>query len=151
MMTILKAYGIPDELVRAIEILYKDTRAKVITPDGETEYFDIVAGVLQGDTLAPYLFIIALDYVMRKVMTNNDNGFIVEERKSRRIPEIKVSDLDFADDIVLTANIINEAQQLLKDVEIAASKVGLHLNAKKTEVLIPNLVRKSKLSMISNI
>ena len=27
----------------------------------ETEYFDIVAGVLQGDTLAPYLFIIYLE------------------------------------------------------------------------------------------
>ena len=26
---------------------------KVRSPDGDTEYFDIVAGVLQGDTLAP--------------------------------------------------------------------------------------------------
>ncbi len=24
-------------------------------PDGDTDYFDIVAGVLQGDTQAPYL------------------------------------------------------------------------------------------------
>ena len=31
----------------------------------ETQYFDIVAGVLQGDMLAPYLFIICLDYVIR--------------------------------------------------------------------------------------
>ena len=31
----------------------------------ETEYFDIVAGVLQGDMLPPYLFIICLDYVLR--------------------------------------------------------------------------------------
>ena len=36
-----------------------------VTPDGDTEYFDIVAGVLQVDTLAPYLFIICLDYVLR--------------------------------------------------------------------------------------
>ena len=65
MLKILKAYGIPNELVNTIDILYKDTRAKVISPDGETDLFDIVAGVLQGDTLAPYLFIIVLDYVMR--------------------------------------------------------------------------------------
>ena len=31
----------------------------------ETDYFDIVAGVLQGDTLALYPFIMCLDYVLR--------------------------------------------------------------------------------------
>ena len=36
----------------------------VCSPDGDTDYFDIVAGVLQGDTLATYLFIICLDYVL---------------------------------------------------------------------------------------
>ena len=59
------AYGLPKETVAAITILYRNTKVKVRSPDGETEYFDIVAGVLQGDTLAPYLFIICLDYVLR--------------------------------------------------------------------------------------
>ena len=54
MLRILNAYGIPEELVTAIIIMYEDTSAKVITPDGETETFSILAGVLQGDTLAPY-------------------------------------------------------------------------------------------------
>ena len=31
-------------------------KIKVHFLDGDTDYFDIVAGVLQGDTLAPYLF-----------------------------------------------------------------------------------------------
>ena len=34
-------------------ILYRNTKVKVRSPDWDTEYFDIVAGVLQGDTLAP--------------------------------------------------------------------------------------------------
>ena len=42
-------------------ILYRNTTVKVRSPNGDTEYFDIVAWVLQGDTLAPYLFIICLD------------------------------------------------------------------------------------------
>ena len=55
MEQILLAYGLPKETVAAIMILYRDTKVKVRSPDGDTEYFDIVAGVLQGDTLAPYL------------------------------------------------------------------------------------------------
>jgi len=46
----------------AIMILYENTTAKVRSPDGDTEFFEILAGVLQGDTIAPYLFIICLDY-----------------------------------------------------------------------------------------
>ena len=65
MEQILLAYGLPKETVAAITILYRNTKVKVRSPDGDTEYFDIVAGVLQGDTLAPYLFIICLDYGLR--------------------------------------------------------------------------------------
>ena len=46
-------------------ILYKNTKVKVLSPDRHTDYFDIVAGVLQKDTLVTYLFIIFLDYVLR--------------------------------------------------------------------------------------
>ena len=60
MLAILKAYGIPEDLVTAISIMYEDTTAKVITPDGETDTFNILAGVLQRDTLAPYLFAIVI-------------------------------------------------------------------------------------------
>ena len=42
-------------------MLYNNTKVKVRSPDGVTNYFDIVAGVLQGDKLAPYLFIICLE------------------------------------------------------------------------------------------
>ena len=65
-MQILRAYGIPPNLLRAIEKMYSGIKAKKVTPDGETELFDITAGVLQGDTLAPFLFAIVLDYAMRK-------------------------------------------------------------------------------------
>ena len=46
-------------------MLYRNTNVKVYSPDWDTDYFDIVAGVLQGETLAPYLFINSLDYMLR--------------------------------------------------------------------------------------
>ena len=52
MLQILRAYDIPEKLIDAIGLLYQRTKASVITPDGETDFFEIQAGVLQGDTLA---------------------------------------------------------------------------------------------------
>ena len=79
---ILLAYGLLEETVAAITILYRNTKVKVHSPDGDTEYFDIVAGVLQGDTLAPYLFIICLDYVLRTSIDNiRENGFVLTKKK----------------------------------------------------------------------
>ena len=43
MAQILLAYGIPKETVAAIMILYRNTKVKVRSPDGDTDYFDIVA------------------------------------------------------------------------------------------------------------
>ena len=49
MEQILLAYGLPKETVAAIMMLYKNAKIKVRSPDGDTDYFDIVAGVMQGD------------------------------------------------------------------------------------------------------
>lgn len=38
--------------------------AKIPSPDKDTDYFELVGGALQGDTLAPCLFIIALTYAI---------------------------------------------------------------------------------------
>ena len=63
-------------------MLHKNTNVKVRSPDGEREYFDIVAGLRQGGTLAPYLFIILLDYVL---WTSKDlmkeNSFTLAKQK----------------------------------------------------------------------
>jgi len=140
MMKILHAYGVPEELVKAINKLYENTRASVLTPDGETDLFSIVAGVLQGDTLAPYLFAIVLDYAMRQAVGGKENelGFELERRKSSRHPAVSISDLDFADDIALLSQNAEQAQLLLTQLEVEAAKVGLHLNGKKTKVMTYN-------------
>ena len=104
MEQILLAYGLLKETVAAITILYRNTKVKVRSPDEDTEYFDIVAGVLQGDTLAPYLFIICLDYVLRTSIDKiRENGFELTKKSSRRYPAKAITDADYADDIALLA------------------------------------------------
>ena len=140
MEQILLAYGLQEETVAAITILYRNTKVKVRSPDGDTEYFDIVAGVLQGDTLAPYLFIICLDYVLRTSIDKiRENGFKLTKKSSRRYPAKTITNADYADDIALPANNTpNEAETLLHSLEPAAAGIGLHVNAHKTEYMCYN-------------
>ena len=99
MEQILLAYGLPKETVVAIMMLYKNTKVKVHSPDADTGYFDIVAGVLQGDTLAPDLFIICLDYVLRtSIDLMKENGFKLAKERSRINPTQTITDADYADD-----------------------------------------------------
>jgi len=100
MLKILLAYGVPPSLVSAIRVMYTNTKATVLTPEGETDTFDINTGVLQGDPLAPFLFIVALDYALRKAVRSND-GITLKRRQSSRHPAVVLPDLDFADDIYL--------------------------------------------------
>ena len=88
----------------------------------ETEYFDIVAGVLQGDTLDPYLFIICLDYVLRTSIDKiRENGFELTKKRSRRYPATTITNADNADDIAILANTPNQAETLLHRLERAAA------------------------------
>ena len=120
-------------------ILYRNTKVKVRSPDGDTEYFDIVAWVLQGGTIAPYLFIICLDYVLRTSMDKiRENSFELTKKRSRRYPAKTISYADNADDIAILANTPNQAETL-HSLEWAAAGIGVHVNANKTEHMCYNL------------
>ena len=83
-------------------MLYRNTKVKVRSPDSDTNFFDIVAGVLQRDTLAPYLFIICLDYVLRmSIYLINENVFTLKNASRQHSAE-SITDADY--DIALLAN-----------------------------------------------
>ena len=112
---------------------------RIRSQNGDTEYFDIVAGVLQGDTLAPYLFIIRLDYELRTSIDKiRENGFELTKKRSRRYPAKIITDADYADDIALLANTPNQAEILLHSLERDALGIGVHVNAHKTEYMCFN-------------
>ena len=138
MEQILVAYDILNETVAAITILYRNTKVKVRSPDWDTDYFNIVAEVLQGDTLAPYLLIICLDYVLRTSIDEiKENGFELT-KKRRRYPAKAITDTDYADDLAIMVNTPAQALTLLHSPERAAAGIGLHVNAHKTEYICFN-------------
>ena len=135
---VLLVYGLPKENIVAIIMLYKNTKVKS-TLLMETHYFDIVAGVLQEDTLVPYLFIICLDDVLRTFIDiMKDNGFKLAMDISRMHPAQTITDADYADDIALLANTPAQAETLLHSLEWAATGICLHVNADKTKYMCLN-------------
>ena len=142
MFAILQHYGIPDKIVSAIRVLYDQSTSQVYIQGQLSEPFAITTGVLQGDVLAPFLFIIVIDYVSKR--SAEDFGYLTHKgnnqdnsgravRSTTRLPDYKVNDLAFADDIALLENNSTQAQRQLDKLEHEAKKVGLEINVQKTE------------------
>ena len=139
MEQILLAYGLPKEAFAAIRFLYRNTEVNVRSSDGDAKYFHIVAGVLQGDTLVPYLFIICLDYELRTSIDKiKENSFELTKKRSRKYPAKTIPDTDYADDIAILANAPNQAETLLYSLEQSAPSIDLLVNAHKTEYMCFN-------------
>ena len=67
-----------------------------------------------------------------------EKGIDIKPKRSNRDRDKHLTDLDYADDIAITATVLKDAQDLLISVEVASAKVGLFLNAKKTEYMKVN-------------
>jgi hypothetical protein len=69
--------------------------------DQFTNFIDLCIGVLQGDTLAPYLFVIVVDYIMRVALADQSLGLKIANKvgTTTRIKRPAKYTTDFADDI----------------------------------------------------
>ena len=102
----------------------------------ETDYFDIVAGVLQRDTLAPYFFIIYLDYMLKiSVDIMKDNGLNRAKERCSRYPAQTFTDKLYANGIALLGYTPAQAKTQLHNLEEAAGGIGHHTNAGKMEYM----------------
>jgi hypothetical protein len=132
MFAILRHYGIPEKIVKAIRVLYDKSTSRVYFNGEVSKPFDVTTGAIQGDVLAPFLFIIVIDYVSR--LSAGEFGYLTHKtggrslRSATRDPERRVNDLAFADDIALL-----ESQKQLDALKTTASSVGLEINTEKTE------------------
>ena len=139
MEQILLAYGLPKETIAAIMMLYRNMKVKVRYSGRDTYYFNIVVGVLQGDTLTPYLFMVCLDNVLSTSIDKiKDNGFKLTKERGRRYHAQIITDADYADNIALQENTPDQAETLLHSLERAAAGIGLYINADKPEYMCFN-------------
>ena len=130
----LSQYNVPNSVISDIIHMYSDTSAYVSTELGPTEWFKTTSGVLQGDTLSPYIFIVLLDYALKKTL-QDDYGFVVGKRNGSRHPAIHIGVLAYADDICLLVESIDDVECPLHWLETSAAKIGLTINHNKSKTM----------------
>ena len=93
----MKAYSIPDKLIRMVKIMYDDFECSVLEEGEQTRWFKITTGVKQGCVMSGFLFLLTVDWTMRRTTERHRNGI-------RWNFTSMLEDLDFADDIVLVSS-----------------------------------------------
>lgn len=146
--TVLSLWGVPDVLTKGIFKVMYGHEVRIRVEDSLSEPIPVEKGVLQGDTLAPYLFIIVVDALLRELP---QVGYTIHktikngERSCARFAHLynntMISFLAYADDICFFASSGNDLQMLFSSLERNALKVGLKINlgAGKTERFVQNV------------
>jgi len=125
---IMKKYGIPTKIIEIFRSLYDDGRSAVSWGGVVGEWFQVMTGVQQGCALSPVLFVLVVDWVMKRTTKGRNFGL-------RWIDEDRLGVVDFADDIAL----LEDTQEGVKDftykMQEEAAKVGLLMNPDRCKIM----------------
>ncbi|KAJ8361822.1 hypothetical protein AAFF_G00418630 [Aldrovandia affinis] len=125
---IIQLYGVPSKYVNNFRALYRNSTCRVRTSSGTTDDFDIVTGVRQGCILSPLLFLIVIDFVMRKTLAGMNFGI--------KWGQDRLTNLDFADDLALISHTHYALQEMTSNLHEHGGKVGLRISHEKTKAMI---------------
>ena len=111
----LIAQGVPTTYVQFLQKLYTG-QSGIVQTDCLSKPFEINRGFRQGDPISPIIFNSALEALMRKLCEKwarkQDCGTHVRDRK--------LTNIRFADDLLLFAPTLQGAEQMLSDLMVGA-------------------------------
>ena len=119
---------VPMKLVNMIKNSYEGMSCRVIHDGQLTENFEIRTGVRQGCLLSPFLFILAIDWIMKTETKGKRNGI-----QWKILTQL--DNLDFADDLALMSHSHRQMQDKTTNLARISAQVGLKINKKKTKIL----------------
>ena len=71
---LMRHYGIPEKLVNLVRKYYEGTNCQVVHEGELSQSFQIETGVRQGCLLSPFLFILAVDWIIKETTKGKENG-----------------------------------------------------------------------------
>ena len=128
----LRKRGVPENMVNLVKATYDRVKTKMRTPYGDTEKFMTDAGLHQGSALSLFLFVVLIDTLTEEIRTK------------------VLWELIFAYDIALVAGVEEELQEKVQKWQRSLSRDGLKMNLEKSEVLVSERGRKSRVKIKEN-
>src|SRR5579871_1749783 len=141
---LLDHYGIPPKLVNLIKKIYEGTSCKVVHDGKLTDSFQVNTGVRQGCLLSPFLFLLAIDWIMKRSTEQKRTGI-------QWTLWDHLEDLDFADDVALLAHSHNQMQEKLHTLYKNSVQIVLNINITKTKDLKCNTINESPIKIDDNL
>ena len=132
---ILRAYGLPNKIVRLISSFYDHFECSIILGNSVSDTFEIKSGVQQGCILSPILFLIVLDWVQRRTTSDKERGI-------QWTLFSKLEDFDFADDLAEISPRADLLQEKTDRLSSFARKTGISINTTKTKIMHLNSLRE---------
>ena len=129
---IMRCYGIPTKIVRMVQVMYTNCRCAVVDGDGRTDWFEVKSGVKQGCNMSGFLFLLVIDWVMRRSVEGARTGI-------RWKMTTMLEDLDFADDLALISSTFGQIQRKIDCLNRSGKGTGLKISTKKTKVMRINV------------
>ena len=68
----MKAYGIPDKVINVVKPTYENFECSVVDEGELTDWFRRTSGVKQGCVMSGFLFLVVVDWVMRRTTEGNE-------------------------------------------------------------------------------
>ncbi|GAB4817192.1 hypothetical protein N2152v2_004238 [Parachlorella kessleri] len=148
---VLLQSGLPEDLVRVLADLHQDTTCRMRVHSSYSQPFRMEFGVQQGCPLAPFLFNVFMDWVVREALAAcPDSGVTLQygfpgngaltgpaaAKAARDGSPLRVPLLMLADDIVVLASTAEGLQQFLTALEAACQRWGLIISQSKTELML---------------
>ncbi|KAK2193911.1 hypothetical protein NP493_6g07016 [Ridgeia piscesae] len=137
---LLQHYGIPNKLISLIRNSYEDMACGVIHAGQLTDSFMVKTGVRQGCLLSPFLFLLAIDWIMKKTTKYRRNGI-------QWTPWSQLEDLDFADDLALLSHSHQQMQEKTELLNTVSTQLGLNINRSKTRIMKANTKNNNPITM----
>lgn len=142
---VLELYGVPRKLVDLLTDLHDGTEACVRHAGGLSDWFPITTGVRQGCVIAPMLFNVYMDIIMRTTLARCPAECGVEvhykvDGKLKRLPKDRLNSVErltcllYADDVVLIAKDRQQLVEMLKAFDDTALAFGMCVNISKTKI-----------------